>query len=193
MKKYFVFWDHDSKRGWLVNGTSTLLHLVRANIEVAQTDNLSPWCLFDKKSLASNDSHNPNSAISVLMDENNLMLPIYAEPTSMSDETEEKWDNQRPGVKVKAQQSGKTKFKRDFITFGSLVKRKLKVLEQLIEYQKLAAGQTGVKIKAHLRKYLEGWDFVGLAEDCDTSVRVATLNALGYGWVDLYALLVLSY
>lgn len=35
-----------------------------------------------------------------------------------------------------------------------------------------------------MRKHLDGWDFAELATDHDPYPRVATLQALGYGWVD---------
>lgn len=35
-----------------------------------------------------------------------------------------------------------------------------------------------------VRKHLEGWDFVEIATDHEPRPRVATLEAMGWGWVD---------
>jgi hypothetical protein len=53
-----------------------------------------------------------------------------------------------------------------------------------MDYHRHVAGQNGVNLKVRVRKHLEGWDFVELATDHDPYPRVATLQALGYGWVD---------
>jgi hypothetical protein len=45
-------------------------------------------------------------------------------------------------------------------------------------------GKDGVNVKVRLRKHLEGWDFKQIATDHDLYPRVATLQALGWGWVD---------
>ncbi|KAF2682374.1 hypothetical protein K458DRAFT_390861 [Lentithecium fluviatile CBS 122367] len=54
-----------------------------------------------------------------------------------------------------------------------------------MEHQKHLAGQNGINLKWRSRTHLEGWDFKELATGYDPRPRVATLDSLGYGWVDL--------
>jgi hypothetical protein len=60
----------------------------------------------------------------------------------------------------------------------------LDILENLIRHQQRVVGANGKKIKVRVRKHLGGWDFFDLATGRDPRPRVATLQALGYGWVD---------
>lgn len=53
-----------------------------------------------------------------------------------------------------------------------------------MDHHRHVAGHNGVNVKVRVRKHLEGWDFVELATDHDPHPPVATLQALGYGWVD---------
>lgn len=44
-KKYVVFRDEENKRGWLVNGTSALLHLLRTSLRLNTVDDsVSHFC-----------------------------------------------------------------------------------------------------------------------------------------------------
>jgi len=53
-----------------------------------------------------------------------------------------------------------------------------------MDHHRQVAGQNGVNLRLRVRKHLEGWDFKDLAKDRDPYPCVATLQALGYGWVD---------
>lgn len=37
-KKFVVLWDEEAKRGWLINGATALLHLVRTSLDYCRTD-----------------------------------------------------------------------------------------------------------------------------------------------------------
>ncbi|KAH7171370.1 hypothetical protein EDB81DRAFT_910149 [Dactylonectria macrodidyma] len=59
------------------------------------------------------------------------------------------------------------------------------MFEKLIEHQTNAEQRNGVRISSRPRRQLEGWDFKDLVTDGDPFfARVATLNAMGKGWVD---------
>jgi hypothetical protein len=79
-KKYVVLWDEDDKRGWLVNGTSTLLHLLRASLEHDLTDNFKSVFQFEPAKMQEASAlHTAGSAIEVLINPSNKNLAIYTE------------------------------------------------------------------------------------------------------------------
>lgn len=175
--KYVVLWDERDKRGWLVNGISALLHLVRTSLNHYSTDYFSPSFLFDFTKMKNAAGHRPNSAIEVLIHDGNKELEIY--PGKSERSKEEETTNEAGAGSSKTQ-----KKKRGYYLFEDLVEHHYNMLEQIMEHHTHAAGQNGVNLKVRMRKHLEGWDFVELATDHDPRPRVATLEALGYGWVD---------
>lgn len=175
--KYVVLWDEEEKKGWLVNGTSALLHLVRTSLNHYSEDDFSSAFLFDPSKMEDRMDHKPNSAVKVLISDLNRDLEVYPGSRERFDQ-EESTHTDGSGGDVKS-----TK-KRGYFLFEDLVKQHLSNLEQVIDYQRRAATQDGLKMKMTVRKHLEGWDFVELATDHDPYARVATLQALGYGWVD---------
>jgi serine/threonine protein kinase len=183
-KKYVVLWDEADKRGWLVNGTSALLHLVRASLEHYSKDEFSSSFLFDPGALLALAEHKPNSAAKVLSNDDNKELKLYRDKNKKFEEEEEEAKQTGSDTGDSNTRSKKKKKKRSFYLFENLVEQHYNVLEQIIDHQKRAAGHNGVNIKLRARKNLEGWDFHELATDQDPSPRVATLQALGYGWVD---------
>jgi hypothetical protein len=154
-KKFVVLWDEDDKRGWLVNGTSALLHLLRASLEHNSTDKFKSAFLFKREEFQeASKPHKADSAIDVLLNPTNKGLRIYPE-------------------------------KKDYLRFEDRVEHFYDTLEKIIDHQVGVAGQSGVKLKLRARKHLEGWDFKDLATDRDPFYpRVATLQAMGKGWVD---------
>ncbi|KAM0459230.1 hypothetical protein ACHAO4_002624 [Trichoderma viride] len=77
-KKIVLLWDEADKRGWLLNGTTALLHLVRASLDHGSEDEIKSAFLF-KKGLIQNskDPFKTNSATHVLINEDNRKLPVY--------------------------------------------------------------------------------------------------------------------
>ncbi|KAI9685935.1 MAG: hypothetical protein M1822_004213 [Bathelium mastoideum] len=177
--KYVVLWDDADKRGWLVNGTSALLHLVRAWLEHSSRDDFSYSFLFDSSKMKDANKHKPNSAPQILSDEDNLDLKVHLDRIERFEEEEVKQEGSDTG-----QESKTSKKKRSYYLFQNLVEQHFEILEKIMEHHTQVAGQNGLLLKARIRKRLEGWDFVDLATNHDPYPRVATLNALGYGWVD---------
>ena len=165
--KYIVLWDEEDKRGWLVKGTSALLYLVRASLRHYQNDDFREAFLstFDDISEPPENSQE-DYAISILRRECNMKLPIFADKDEIAPDEEDK----------------RTK---RFYRVEDRVDELYEILEKLIDHQINAAGQAGVKMKAHVRRHLVGWDFKDIASDRDPIYpHVATLHALGKGWVD---------
>jgi hypothetical protein len=176
-KKYVVLWDEKTKRGWLVNGTSALLHLVRMSLRLYKKGNYSDGLLFDESRMWNATGHDPASAAKVLKDEGNRKLEVWRGRSEKL--REEEW-------KSPAEQEVSTSQKRKSSSylFENLVEQKWSVLELLIESHKQPATLNGINLKLRFRKHLEGWNFEDIAGESDPEPRVATLNAVGYGWVD---------
>ncbi|KAL1626697.1 hypothetical protein SLS54_002860 [Diplodia seriata] len=160
-QKYSVFWDEKHKRGWLVNGTTALLHLVRSAWKAKEDGpfkvllKTKSECLLEAKA-----KNTTESAIEVLTNAVNKQLKIYA-------------DGQ--------QQDGTPKY----IRFEDLVGQVYNVFEKMIDHQNDSASRAGKSLKCRVRKHIDGWNFedVILNRDCDSAV--ATLQEMGKGWVDL--------
>jgi hypothetical protein len=180
--KYVVMWDDEEKRGWLVNGTSALLHLVRADLHFTAHGNFASELVFDAKSMGeSGNNRRPNSAVEVLKSAHNRRLEVYQGDVQMIKEEENKWKAGEPDdVETIIIQKWKT----GAYLFQDLVVHHYEILEKLVQVQEDISGRNGIKIKPRIRKHLEGWDFVDIAKGRDVQPRVATLSMLGWGWVD---------
>jgi nucleoside phosphorylase len=157
-QRYVVFWDEESKRGWLVNGTTTLLHLLRASLEHDSTDKFSSIFLFKPEQMKEAfEPYIAGSAIKVLLDPENLALRIYPD-------------------------------KKDYIRFEHRVDHFYDVLEQMMDYQYYrlsTADKDKGNLNFMPRTYLEGWNFEDLARGRDPLCpRVTKLRTYGKSWVD---------
>ncbi|KAN0086849.1 hypothetical protein V8E54_000537 [Elaphomyces granulatus] len=177
--KYVVLWDEQDKRGWLVNGSSALLHLVRASLKYYSKDAFSSQLLFDPSKMNNVAGHKPDSAPKVLTDENNKEMAVYP---GRSERFEVEEAKQQKGGDT--EDSRAQKKRRSYYLFEDLVEQHYNILEQIMDHHISVAGQNGVNLKLRVRKHLEGWDFRQLATSNDPRPRVATLQACGYGWVD---------
>lgn len=155
-KKFVVLWDEEDKRGWLVNSTSALLHLLRVSLKHNRTDKFKSAFLFKSEEMKeASIQYTADSAIDVLLNPKNIKLEIYLEKGEM------------------------------YLRLEDRVEHFYNILEKIIDHQADIAGQRGVKLKLRVRKHLEGWDFKDLATDQDPFYpRVATLQTIGKGWVD---------
>lgn len=154
--KLVLLWDESEKRGWLINGTSALLHIVRASLVHDSTDDFSSTFMFKEGDLQESARlFTTNSAIGVLINEKNLTLKIYPE-------------------------------KNGFILLKDRVEYFCNILEKLIDHQTDITEECGKNMADKPRRYLEGWDFNDLATSRDPLYpRVATLEPHGKVWIDL--------
>lgn len=78
-RKYAVFYDVSTRRAWLVDGASALLHLVRASLMFSSSEDPMQEFVFDPEALELHPSPDggPASAITVLKSENNLKQRLY--------------------------------------------------------------------------------------------------------------------
>ncbi|RYO94041.1 hypothetical protein DL766_004096 [Monosporascus sp. MC13-8B] len=78
--KFVLLWDEGDKRGWLINGTSALLHLVRASLGHDATDKFKSAFLFKNDDIQeSSEPFKAESAVEVILDPRNTGLKIYPE------------------------------------------------------------------------------------------------------------------
>ncbi|KAF3905727.1 hypothetical protein AA313_de0201678 [Arthrobotrys entomopaga] len=166
-KKFFVFWDEEDKRGWLVNGSSALLHLLRKSLTDNShiTDKFHFEFCFKKESMQEAPiTHKISSAIRVLRNDSNLKQKIYPTPGGyfcVEDRLDELFD----------------------------------VLEKIIDHQIIvtrhkyskADGQPETSTSSTHRRQecLEGWDFNELAL-CEDPIypRLAQFQKASGGWID---------
>ncbi|KAJ5525503.1 hypothetical protein N7494_012153 [Penicillium frequentans] len=76
-KRFVLFWDEEHKRGWLVNGATALLHLVRASLEENRNGVFSAATIFHPNKMKYPEPYRPYSGSWVLGDNSNTKIPIY--------------------------------------------------------------------------------------------------------------------
>ncbi|KAJ5363917.1 uncharacterized protein N7496_009630 [Penicillium cataractarum] len=159
IQKSVVLWDEATKRGWLLNGASALLHLVRASIQHDTTGPFNSECRFRWEDLEEPPAESKSTsefAIAILLSHRNRGLAIF---------------------------EGKD----DYVKFEDRVEHFLNILEQIFDYQVHAAGPdgSGYSSKGIPRAHFEGWDFHDLATELDSlHPRLATFAPKGKAWVD---------
>ncbi|KAJ0425969.1 hypothetical protein BJY00DRAFT_324414 [Aspergillus carlsbadensis] len=157
-RKFVVLWDEGTKRGWLLNGTTALLHLVRASLEHDSKDKFSSQFLFrvgDMEEAPPNATYESDSAIRVLLSDLNRKLRIYPE-------------------------------KDGYIQFEDRVEHIYGLLAQTIDHQAHALSSYNAQSSNVSRAHLEGWDFHDLASDMDpVHPRTFPLGTLGMAWIEL--------
>ncbi|CAG9982282.1 unnamed protein product [Clonostachys byssicola] len=156
--KFVLLWDTHDERGWLVNGTSALLHVVRASLSHASKDPFRSAFLFKNTDMEEAETpFTANSAVEVLINKHNRNLRLYED------------DDEDGG----------------YIFLKTQIDHFYSLLEKLIDHQADVSSNNNLSLTDRPRRYLEGWDFEDLVTDCDPlRPRVATIQPIGKGWVD---------
>jgi hypothetical protein len=176
-QKYVVFWDETDKRGWMVDGSNALLHLLRGSLELSRTDKFCSQFLFDFAKLKDRDSLKHDSAIDVLLDPHHRRLPVYPAKEETHSETVT-----TTGGAIETVTKTKTTYK----TLEDTVEELYGCLEKMIDHKAQLENPKGLNAKVRLRRYLEGWDFRDVVEHRDPfHLRVATLPGSAFSWVEL--------
>ncbi|RSL44715.1 hypothetical protein CEP54_014572 [Fusarium duplospermum] len=171
--KWIVFWDEGEKRGWLVNGASALLHILRASLTHSKRKFRSAFLMNPQDLLDPEDAMEADAALQILTEEKNRSIPLYRENVEFENSNTDLGKGKEP----------ETRFR--YYRLENRVDHIYNILEKLIDHQTDAERRNGLRIKPRPRRHLEGWDFKDLVTDGDPFfARVATLNALGKGWVD---------
>ncbi|KAK3998110.1 hypothetical protein QBC44DRAFT_354055 [Cladorrhinum sp. PSN332] len=161
-KKHFVLWDEEEKRGWLVNGASTLLHVLRANLKYTAQKLETDFLLEPTRFPSVSESSGPNAAFDVLKNVDFRRQRLWISEVGDSPDEDK------------------------HCRLQDQVEYLYNTLEKMMDNQTEVEQQDGIKVSPRTRKYLHGWDFRDLATDEDPiQPRACTLNAWGNSWVDL--------
>ncbi len=175
--KFFVFWNTEEKREWLVNDISALLHIVCATLKHYET-NIFRTKLLSKCHNILESSFDTIDAyhINILLDENNMKLSIYADKDDV---------NINKNIEHDLSSVSLLKRKKRFYRLENRVEELYKILKKLIDHQIDKADQAEMKMKTHARRHLEEWDFKDLVFEKDLIYsRDETLHAIDKEWVD---------
>ena len=160
--KFVLLWDEQDKRGWLIDGLSALLHLVRASLKAFDDDEISKSCFkLDIKEIQESQGVYPDAALQFFVNgptiHDNMKLELYPDV-----------DDQNPFL------------------LRHQVDHLAELLLDIIDQQEKVCGHDGINIKPHLRKHLQGWDFREIASASGPfRPRETKLNIFGKAWVDL--------
>jgi len=178
-KKYVILWDEESKRGWLVNGPTALLHLVRGSLKQNIKGKLGHVYVFKDTDIKDPDPdwcapHTADYAIRVLASQENRDIKIH--PGKV-----ESWEEPHG----EGSGSPTPKSKTTFVKLEDRVEYFYHLLEKMIDHETETKNRSGVTVKPRVRKYLEGWEFRELSMRRDPIYPVVkTLPTVAKGWVD---------
>ncbi|RSL55142.1 hypothetical protein CEP53_007228, partial [Fusarium sp. AF-6] len=164
-----AFHDVASRRTWLVDGASALLHLVRISLYLDENDPDSTYdWVFDPTQLKDkwDGITGRQAALRTLKSWDNLDLNIYI-------------------VDKRRGPSGATEVQ--YATFGTRVKEVLHSIELLIDRQSKTTSQEGIRISQSLdpRREIVGFDVLDVVTPLGPILpRVQHLKSLGHGWID---------
>lgn len=168
----FVLCDVHTHKAWLVNGLSTLLHLVRSHLAYAENDELHQSILTVKANdlKAEGGRSGLKAAFDTLRCDSNRALQLHHKGASAP--------------------SGKTeRVGEDHYCLEDLIKSILHVLEQIVDHQsdfRFEQASVGYRIKASPWERLEGFDFMDVAVGRrKISSKAMRLLADGRGWARL--------
>ncbi|OQV01785.1 hypothetical protein CLAIMM_07079 [Cladophialophora immunda] len=183
-EKYFILYDVDCRHGWLVDGASALLHLVRASLHLDQSNDINELrsaFLLDLNNIQEAEFPHlgKKSSISVLLNTHNRNLELYLD----RDET---WEEQVTGVGEKL--ASTFRLESHHIRFQDRVDSIYHALENIILEQAAEFDdQVAIELKPmpSQRRQLEGFDFYDIAtRDDPFQPRVLPLKSTGEGWFD---------
>lgn len=163
---YFIFWDVVARRGWLIDGATAALHLLRARLE---KDNKTKD--FDISSLKHIDESGPSSAFQVLDNSENQSRSLWSEPNGTSE-------------------TQKARPKRPEAELGTYLDGILTALWTMIQARKTVDTYEGLSgaIRAIFEARwkssdIKGWDYYKLAGD--SGAEEQHMKIKGTGWLDL--------
>ena len=175
-----VLYDVQDHRAWLSNGLHAVLHLLRASLRHDSQSELATEFVYKEIDLQeSYDVSNPGAAIAFLRNRHNLELPIYPDLDAIHTE------QVTSGGQTVTQEMRMSRM----VRLQDRVVQIIHILEQLIEYQSLAAMSTtpGIPLSLTPRSQLEGYRFMDIAARRPPTPRVVSLRQFsggGKSWVD---------
>lgn len=167
----FILCDVETRKAWLVNGLSTLLHMVRSHLAYAENDELRQAILLVKGAdlQAEGGRSGLQAAFQTLISNRNRMLQLHR--------------------KGGTSQTRKEEENEEYYYLEDLVKSLLHSLEQIVDHQsdfRSEQASAGYRIKTSPWAQLEGFDFMDVASARRRfSSRGMKLHYDGKGWSQL--------
>ena len=173
---HVVLYDVGSRRSWLFDGASVLLHITRTQLESAPYNKNSKEILSRLK--LSQPEDGADAAWLALQDAANRKLPIITTTKVQVDRTESVTGDTAPREERKTTTT--------HWCFEDLVQRTWHVLEQMIDHQSELSAEPAKQLHLTHREKLEGFEFMDVVRRKHVMrPRVATLMSSGRGWVEL--------
>lgn len=177
-----MLWDEGEQRGLLVNGTSALLHLLRASLHHSRSDKFkSLFMLKSTEELALKEPtirYRHDSAHEVLLEDDNRKVRLYTRKEESYDETVA-----RPGGECETVMKTVT----TYTTVEDRVEELYDILQQIVDHEAYS-DKKGISVNLGLHDRILGWDFRDVAVNRDPlypRVAKATNPPLGTNWRDL--------
>lgn len=176
LTKYVNLWDVEEGRGWLVNGSTALLHLLRSSLEHSSRKFKTVFRLDPQDVSDADDPTNPRAALEVLLNRKNRDAILYEDRTDIFEEQT---------IDSFGQCRIETKRVTKYYRVEDRIEHIYNILEKLIDHQASIEKKDGKQFKCRPRRELFGWDFRDLVTNSGPLVsQVAVLQAMGKGWVD---------
>ncbi|KAI1339312.1 hypothetical protein F5Y15DRAFT_424022 [Xylariaceae sp. FL0016] len=178
-ENFVVLYDVTDKQGWLVDGASALLHLVRASLEHSSGYSSDLIPLSDPLATLQGDSRKETS-IEVLTDQENLSLIIHRNP----DRTETKTITPVSGEQITGHINNRGRY-----SLKDMIEEFCDSLELMTENEADIATSNGHNLpELRASKTVRGYDFLEVAMFDKSIYRYESgLKACtgSWGWVDL--------
>lgn len=168
-QKFVLFWDKRDQRGWLVNGVSALLHLIRASLVVDERDSAASEFLL--KSTDLKEPWHPYSA------------KAPREFLGWSENLRARLSLTKIGTKGNPT---KPEPQDEYETLHDRTEQYFHVLEKAVTYSEKLQDVPAKPTKGKSAFRLEGWDFVDLVERVEPiDPRAVMLSAESHSWLEL--------
>jgi hypothetical protein len=158
-QRHFVFYDSEEKRGWLVDGASAVLHLLRAYLKFCTDDDcLSSVIMYSdgdiEEARRCTAYTGAKSAFEVLTNPINQSIPLYAKQSTPSEE-----HTARLGKKLDTDETTLKTTSSNF-TLKDRVDEICQVLLQITAYHDDVGTQAGFgfRIRSSPRHHVEGFE-----------------------------------
>jgi nucleoside phosphorylase len=173
-RQYVVLWDEEDKRGWLVNGATALLHLLRASLEYNKADMFSSGFSFKAEEVEEfKGLHTAKSAIDFLLSHTNRRLELYPGRRSV-------FPTQTDHTATSATQASE---KGSPFRLEDRIEELSDVLATFMDFQSRLILRNGARLDPGAHESLKGWDFKDLAESSNfIKARKASFFGRNQSW-----------
>ncbi|ETS77176.1 hypothetical protein PFICI_11050 [Pestalotiopsis fici W106-1] len=187
-KHFVVLYDVEDHRGFLLDGATALLHLVRASIiedqEIGLIDSLHDGQTINDSIQLDNDPDPKRRAMKTLWKDDNACLKLYKRLITGDTKTETKTVFQVPSNPQNTTQEIYSQEER-WVFFKDRVYDIWWMLDQAINIQ-----TDDTALKASMKSFmgntkLEGYEFQDLASSKKADLQFATPESHSQGWLDL--------